>query len=47
MIKSGNIGLFILFSISVDAQSSNPKFDQAFADSLGANENGMNRKKTI
>lgn len=41
MIKIVIISLLAIFSIAANAQSTNPKYDKALADSLGANENGM------
>ncbi len=35
------LAMSALFCLSTFAQSENPKYDKALADSLGANENGM------
>jgi|SRR5882724_2912509 len=41
MNKLIGILLFLLFSINVNAQQDNPKFDKSLADSLGADNYGM------
>lgn len=41
MSKSFLILLLVVFAIMAQAQNSNPKFKQALADSLGADEYGM------